>query len=140
MATSDHRKAPRRAVEQISRTGSWGDVKYHHALECGHVEVRPRATRAPVLACVSCLRAAEKAVELQSFATQTQPNFEFDAKLAASEIEVARLTAGLAKALRISADAIDVKVLDTGGALQVKSAVVFLSPADVRRLIEGMQA
>jgi hypothetical protein len=137
--TTEHRRAPRRAVEEIRRVGPWGDVKYHHHLDCGHVEVRIRATRAPVLACVSCLRAAEKDIELKALTTLAPVNYDFDEQFVRAEVEVAKIKADLAKVLKVSAEAVDVVVLDSGGTLRVQSAIVFLSAADVRRLVEGNQ-
>lgn len=48
--TTEHRKAPRRSVVEISREGAWGRVKYKHLLSCGHTETRPRAATSPTLA------------------------------------------------------------------------------------------
>ena len=138
--TSDHRKAPRREVVDITRIGSWGNVTYHHKLECGHVEKRQRATRAPTLACVSCLRAGEKDVEMKALTRPLPPADDYDGTVSRSEVEVALVRADIARVLGVHVEAVDVvAVLDASGMLAVQSAVVFLSGADVRRLRLGIQ-
>ncbi len=138
--TSEHRKAPRREVVDITRIGSWGSVVYHHKLECGHIEKRQRATRAPSLACVSCLRASEKDVELKALTRPLPPVDDYDGAAARSEVEVALVRADIARVLGVHVEAVDVvAVLDATGVLAVQSAVVFLSGADVRRLRLGIQ-
>jgi len=134
--TTEHRKAPRRDVEGIDRVGPWGDVKYHHRLVCGHIEVRVRATRAPSLACVGCLKASVKAVELAAFTDRPPVIYDFDENLTRQEVEIAKIKANIAKTLKVSGDAVDVIAVDEAGHLRVQSAVVFLSADDIRRLTQ----
>ena len=124
----------------ITRIGSWGNVTYHHKLECGHVEKRQRATRAPTLACVSCLRAGEKDVEMKALTRPLPLADDYDGTVSRSEVEVALVRADIARVLGVHVEAVDVvAVLDASGMLAVQSAVVFLSGADVRRLRLGIQ-
>ena len=135
--TTEHRKAPRRRVERIDRVGAWGQVKYHHHLKCGHVEVRPRASKAPVIACAWCLKVAAKEIELVA-ATSAKPRvsaIDYDEELRKNEIEVAQLRAALAKALGVPNEAVDVVVAEEESKqLVVQSAVIFLTAADALRI------
>jgi len=135
--TTEHRKAPRRRVERIERVGAWGQVKYHHHLKCGHVEVRPRASKAPVIACAWCLKVAAKEIELVA-ATSAKPRvsaIDYDEELRKNEIEVAQLRAALAKALGVPNEAVDVVVAEEESKqLVVQSAVIFLTAADALRI------
>jgi len=138
--TTEHRKAPRRLVTEIERVGAWGQVKYHHTLSCGHIEVRPRASRAPMIACAWCLRVEAKGKELVA-ATSAGPRvlpIDYDEELRKTEIEVAQLRASLAKFCGVPAEAIDVIVAEQEAAqLMVQSAVIFLTAADVLRITSG---
>lgn len=136
--TTEHRKSPKRAVVEIRKIGSWGNIGYHHHLECGHVEVRPRASKAPKLACVWCKRSAEKAKEIAEYAPK--PSFvlpsddHFDDTFSTGEVEVARIRAELAKIVGIPLEAVDVSVHWPSGSPKVQGAVLFLSAGDVERL------
>jgi|TARA_Y100000310_G_scaffold89170_1_gene86303 hypothetical protein len=135
--TTERRKSPRRAVEQIERTGGWGNVRYHHHLACGHIEVRPRASKAPKLACAWCLRAAQRDPELRLPSVvdkQLTVIADIDESLSRDEVEIEGIRARLARVLAIPGDAIDMVVTDVGNSLIIQSAVVFLSADDVRRI------
>jgi len=138
--TTEHRKAPRRLVTEIERVGAWGQVKYHHTLSCGHVEVRPRASRAPMIACAWCLRVTAKEKELEA-AVSAGPRvmpIDYDEELRKTEIEVAQLRASLAKVFGVPAEAVDIVVAEQEAAqLMVQSAVIFLTAADVLRITSG---
>jgi hypothetical protein len=133
--TTEHRKAPRRAVKEIRKTGRWGQYAYHHVLECGHIEVRPRASSTKKLACVWCLRS--EGVEKEMTALLTPPkrnNFTSDEDLANIESYVASVKATIASRLGVDMEAVDVVVKDVQGDLEIKHATVFLSARDVRKI------
>jgi hypothetical protein len=132
--STEHRKAPRRVVKEIKRIGGWGDVKYHHFLECGHIEVRPRATTAPKLACVWCLRADAKENEMKALAVAKPTTYDDSLNSAIEETEINIIHATIASRFGIPKEAIDIVVKDVGGRLEVTSARIFLSASDVRRI------
>ena len=133
--TTEHRKAPRRDVVEISREGAWGKVKYRHLLSCGHTEVRARAASTPKLACAWCLKVVEKEGEMRALiAAPEQPYVDIDQKLAKEEIDISKIRATISSRFQIPLEAIDVVVNDVGGKLVIRHALVFLSSADVDRL------
>ena len=135
--TTEHRKSPRRAVERIQRIGGWGNIRYHHHLSCGHIEIRPRASKSPKLACRSCLRAREFEGKLVGSPRNDDPTptmDEYDLTLGQEEVDIERNRAALAKALSVPGDAIDIIAVDVGGTLEIQSAVVFLSVDDIARI------
>jgi hypothetical protein len=133
--TTEHRKAPRQEIVQISREGAWGKVKYRHLLSCGHTEVRARAATTPKLACAWCLRAVEKDGEMKALTAGIPTiNINLDEKNAAEEIDISRMKAAIASKFQIPLEAIDIVASDINGNLIVKNALVFLSSADVARL------
>ena len=137
--TTERRKSPRRIVERIERTGGWGNVRYHHHLACGHIEIRPRASKAPKLACAWCLRTAQRDPELRlPSVVDNQPTVvtDIDGSLSRDEVEIEGIRAMLARVLVIPGDAIDMVVTDVGNSLVIQSAVVFLSADDARRIAE----
>ena len=135
--TTEHRKAPRRSIEEIKRVGGWGKVKYHHHLACGHIEIRNRASSAPKLGCAWCFRASERDAELRNPAVSNQtppPTVDSDPVMGQDEIDIGQTRAALATALSVPADAIDIVAIDAGGSLEIQNALVFLSAHDVMRL------
>jgi hypothetical protein len=135
--TTEHRKAPRRSIEEIKRIGGWGKVKYHHYLACGHVEIRNRASSAPKLGCAWCFRASERDAELRNPAISNQnspPAIDSEPAMGQDEINIEQTRAALARALSIPADAIDIVAIDADGSLEIQNALVFLSSHDVMRL------
>jgi len=135
--TTEHRKAPRRSIEEIKRVGGWGKVKYHHHLACGHIEIRNRASSAPKLGCAWCFRASERDAELRNPAVSNQtppPIVDSDPVMGQDEIDIGQTRAALATALSVPADAIDIVAIDAGGSLEIQNALVFLSAHDVMRL------
>ncbi len=136
--------APRRAIVEIVKTGSWGRVEYRHRLECGHTEVRKRASSAPAISCLWCVVAEKKDEELRNLVVQTPVrdvivevgdllDDGFGADTLAAE-DASRMVAGLSSALGVPSDSIDVVMEDVDGVLQVQYAVVFLDVRSVRRL------
>lgn len=61
---------------------------------------------------------------------------DYDSKLFDIESEIGRLKAKISHALGISLEQIDVNTIDRGGELQITSAVVFILPTEVRKLLE----
>ena len=132
--TTEHRKAPRRDVVEIRRVGGWGSVSYHHILSCGHIEKRPRATKAPKLACVFCLRASEVVKTMSALGTPTKAEVLDDEEYASFETKVQMMKASLASQLNVPIDAIDVAIVDESGILRVRYATIFLTEKDLRRI------
>ena len=138
----NNRKAPKRTIVEINRIGPWGNYQYYHRLDCGHVEVRKRASSAPKIACAGCVRAEAKGRELQQLiaAPQRQAIIDVDDIIDVQddhlvEVEAGRLRGALAATLSIPQEAVDVIVMDDGaGKLGVSSVVVFLTAADAMRL------
>jgi len=137
--TTEHRKAPRRQIREISRVGGWGNVKYHHLLECGHIEVRARASSAPKLACVVCFKVDKLDHELRNLPVAEEISFEiidFDAEVGKDEVRISRMTATIAQTFGIPVDAVSIQTAFIGGRLRVRSAHIFLGAHDVERLGE----
>lgn len=132
--TTEHRKAPRREVVDIRRVGGWGAVVYHHVLSCGHIEKRPRASKAPKLACVFCLRADEVVKTMSSLKTPIKAEVLDDEEYASFETRVQMIKASLASQMNIPIDAIDVAIADEAGILRIRYATIFLTEKDVRRI------
>jgi hypothetical protein len=135
--TTEHRKSPRRSVERIERIGNWGTVKYHHHLECGHIEIRPRASTAPKIACVWCLKATERDAEWKNpgaIDKNSVISLDYDLDMGQDEIRIEGTRAALSRELSIPPDAIDIVAVDAGGTLEIQSALVFLSSDDVKRI------
>ena len=134
--TTEHRKAPRRDVVEISREGAWGKVKYKHLLSCGHTEVRPRAAKTPTLACAWCVRAESKGLEIKALGAGQIlfDDSDINQKLANEEIDISRTKAIIATRFQIPIEAIDVVVSDVNGNLVIQHALLFLSASDVARL------
>lgn len=133
--TTEHRRAPRRDVVEIRRVGGWGSVSYHHVLSCGHIEKRPRASTAPKLACVWCLRAEEVKNTMTSLAIAPPRNTSIDDdELATIETEAQMMKASLSSQFGIPIDAVDVVMADEAGNLRVRYATIFLTERDVRRI------
>lgn len=132
--TTEHRKAPRRAVLHINRVGEWGNVQYHHVLSCGHIEKRPRASRSPQIACAWCLRSDKKEQEMAALVSPRKIDLPEDSEMATIETEVMMAQASLASHLGVPLEAVDVVTKDDGGILRVRYATVFLTERDVRRI------
>lgn len=142
MAGNSLKAAPRREVTRIERIGDWGEVEYHHVLSCGHVEIRKRNSPATHLACSGCLTAARFVAEgpaagrpqrTTPIIPPAEDGIIFD-DLAGIEAEIAQIRAGLAKAMGVSTEAVDVAVTSQTGVPQVAYALVFIDPDNARRL------
>ena len=133
--SSEHRRAPKREVVDITRTGAWGQVRYIHKLSCGHAESRPRAATTSSLACAWCLRAEHKNLEMKALSSPSSfAPIKEEQSLSAFETGVDKMRAAIASRFSVPQDAIDITVVDENGELIIKSAVVFLSSLDVARL------
>ena len=130
--TTEHRKAPRRKIIEIRRTGEWGKITYEHVLECGHTEKRPRASGSPQIACAWCLRSQAKEIEIIALAKPAKVS-SVDSSI--NEIEIARVKAKLSHVLSVSQEQIEISVIDKFGEQVISGAVVFLSEANVHKLI-----
>jgi len=135
--TTEHRKAPRKTVESIDRVGGWGNVKYLHHLECGHIESRPRASTAPKLGCVACLRVKNRQ-EPEGLQQVNVEVVDFGAQIAQDEITTNQLASRLAKTLGVPTEAIGLhQEIQESGRSSVQYAVVYLSKDDIYRIIGG---
>jgi len=134
--TTDHRRAPRREIIEISKTGRWGHFVYLHRLSCGHVESRKRAATTKVLACAWCLRASEKDTELKALANTKIPRY-YESTLIDEELHIEQTRASIAAKFNISQDAVDIKAQDIDGQLVIRSATIYLSSIDVARLSDA---
>jgi len=133
--TTEHRRAPKREVVEITRAGAWGQVRYQHKLSCGHIESRPRAASSKTLACAWCLRAEEIDKQIKSLsAPPVQIVPEEEQSLTSFETNVEKLRAGLAAKFSVPVDAVDISIVDVNGQLVIKSGLVFLSANDIARL------
>lgn len=132
--STEHRRAPRRQVVEIRKTGSWGNIVYQHVLECGHIEKRPRATSAPKLACVWCLRSESKQKEMEALALPSSRTFVDDENSASVESAIMSAQATIASRLGVNIDAVDIVARDVNGVLEIKHATVFLTARDVRNI------
>lgn len=135
------KKAPKRRVDRIEKTGVWGNYEYVHYLECGHADVRKRAASTPTVACTDCVRAVVKGEELKALVAVPQRAVIMDVDDMISldedhlvEVEAGSLKAGLASALGIPLESIDVVVSDVDSRLVVSSVVVFFSARDAKRV------
>ena len=131
------RQAPKREIKEIRRVGAWGKVNYEHILECGHTERLPRASRAIKIACSWCVKAEEKDEELRSLVPKPRLLMDiFDEDdMSSGEVEVSRTRASLASILGIPQDAVEILAIDSLGVLEIRSAYIFLSASDIRKVI-----
>ena len=134
--TTEHRKAPRRSVVAINRLGNWGAVRYEHKLECGHIEIRPRASTAPKLACVGCLKAKAFSSEIEALVKKNESNqiIEIDENYASNESLINSIRASIASYFKVDSNDVDVICTDINGELKIQCATVFLSSPDVYRI------
>lgn len=133
--TSERRRAPKRLVVGIERTGRWGQVTYRHKLSCGHIESRPRAATSQTLACAWCLRSEAVDAEMKALTQPQKPqHIKEEQSIVDLEMSVEKLRAGIASKFSVPVDAVDISVQDISGEMVITSAIVFLSAIDVDRL------
>ena len=142
--TTEHRRAPRRKIVEVSREGAWGKVKYKHLLECGHTEVRPRASSTPSLACAWCLRVDVKQKEINALSLSNRgpylsnrgPYVDMSPSMASDEITLSKTRALLSSKFGLPLDSVDIISSDVNGNLEINYAIIFLSSGDVARLMK----
>jgi len=135
--TTEHRRAPRRKIVEVSREGAWGKVKYKHLLECGHTEIRPRASSTPSLACAWCLRVDVRQKEINALSIINRgPYVDVSPLMASDEITLSKTRALLSSKFGVPLDAVDIISSDVNGNLEINYAIIFLSSGDVARLMK----
>ncbi len=132
--------APRQKVVRIDRVGSWGQVEYHHYLECGHIEVRKRAAATEVLACPNCVLAAAHQKEMEKSTKSDEIDEEiFDelgSELAMTETRAAQVRAALVAHFGVPLEAVDVVLEhDDDGVLRLQYGVILLSAAEIKAIL-----
>jgi hypothetical protein len=133
--------APRRRIERIDRTGSWGRVEYEHHLDCGHVERRKRAASTSEMACIGCVLAEKhqtnlaKQVDKPEFDEYSSILDQLAHQVAMSEREAAVIKAALVSTFGVQPEAVDVVLEDNDGTLNLSYAVVLLSADEVRSIL-----
>jgi len=131
--TTERRKSPRRQVLRIEKVGSWGNVLYHHHLECGHVEIRNRVAPAQQIACAWCFRANEKDKEIKKLIRPTNISIS-ENNIVDDEIRIEQSRAAIASRFAVPLDAVDISSEDYAGQLIIRGATIYLSPEDVDRI------
>ena len=142
MSTVNRKQAPQQTVLSISRYGEWGKVEYAHKLECGHTEIRKRASRAPKIACEQCVKADTAKQMLSKFVPiRIEESFDWDDDIASSiaktEQDIGRLRAGIAARFNIGPESIDVITEETEEGAFVSYVVIVLD-AEQARLAAGV--
>jgi hypothetical protein len=136
--TTERRRAPRKKITSIEKTGRWGHLVYHHKLECGHIDVRKRAATSDEIACMWCLRAEEQDVEIKKMTAPLVQNVFYDDNLAAEETRIEKTRAAIAARIGVPMEAVDISSEDVAGLLVIRSAVVYLSARDIVRIAGGI--
>jgi hypothetical protein len=133
------KSAPQKNIVSIDKQGGWGDVSYYHKLECGHIEVRKRASTAPKIACTWCVLGEEKGKELRALTLVQPPTLEevwdfYDSTIN-EEVDIAQLRAGLASAIGCPQDSVEVvaEVVENN-VLKVMYVNVFLDLETAKRI------
>ena len=133
------KSAPQKKIVSIDKQGGWGDVSYYHKLECGHIEVRKRASTAPKIACTWCVVGEEKGKELRALTLVQPPTLEevwdfYDTTIN-EEVDIAQLRAGLASAIGCPQDSVEVvaEVVENN-VLKVMYVNVFLDLETAKRI------
>lgn len=115
----DRHKAPRSEVLSIRRVGSYGTTVWEHQLECGHVEQRKRRSPKPRIGCKTCKQ--NESLLINIIRNEDEPGESM-----AIELEVLRMTAGIANALGVPQEAVTVNVSAEMGRPTIAGAMVWL--------------
>ncbi len=115
----ERHKAPRSEVVSVRRIGSYGTTFWEHQLDCGHVERRKRQSPKSRIGCKTCK-------QNESLLVNILKNEEEPGDSIAVELEVIRLTAGIAAALGVPQEAVTVSVSADSGKPRVAGAMVWL--------------
>ena len=133
------KSAPQKNIVSIDKQGGWGDVSYYHKLECGHIEVRKRASTAPKIACTWCVLGEEKGKELRALTLVQPPTLEevwdfYDSTIN-EEVDIAQLRAGLSSAIGCPQDSVEVvaEVVENN-VLKVMYVNIFLDLETAKRI------
>jgi len=134
------KSAPQRAVLSIERVGGWGKVEYYHGLECGHTEIRKRASTAPQIACTWCVVASDKGRELHALRIVQSPVidevWDFYDSSVTDEVTVAKMRGDIANAVGCSQENVElVSTVDEDGVLRVMYATVFLELSLIQKIL-----
>jgi len=135
------KSAPQKLIVSIDKQGAWGEVSYYHKLECGHIEVRKRASSAPKIACTWCVIGEEKGRELKALTIVQPPTLEevwdFYDETTSEEVDVAKLRAGVASAVGCAQESVEVvSIVDEENILRVSYVTVFLDFETAKRIAE----
>jgi hypothetical protein len=135
------KSAPQKLIVSIDKQGAWGEVSYYHKLECGHVEVRKRASSAPRIACTWCVIGEEKGRELKALTIVQPPTLEevwdFYDETTSEEVDVAKLRAGVANAVGCAQESVEVvSIVDEENILRVSYVTVFLDFETAKRIAD----
>ncbi len=135
------KSAPQKNIVSIEKQGGWGDVSYYHKLECGHIEIRKRASTAPKIACTWCVIGEQKGKELRALTLVQPPTLEevwdFYDETTSEEVDVAKLRAGVANAVGCAQESVEViSVVDEDNVLRVSYVTVFLDFETAKRIAE----
>ena len=138
------KSAPQKNILSIEKQGGWGDVSYYHKLECGHIEIRKRASAAPKIACTWCVIGEQKGKELKALTLVQPPTLEevwdFYDETTSEEVDVAKLRAGVANAVGCSQESVEVvSVIDEENILRVSYVTVFLDFETAKRIADKNQ-
>jgi hypothetical protein len=132
------KKAPRRDIVDVARIGSWGRVEYHHKLECGHTEVRKRATTSGTMACAGCVLSEEYQDRGQTVEADIDDDILdlIGSQIALNEENTQSIKVELARRLNLPAGALEIIVdYDEAGEQAISGAVIVLSADEILRII-----
>lgn len=138
------KSAPQKKIKDISRIGNWGGVEYHHALECGHIEIRKRPAKTEQIACTWCVVAIETEKQLRTLTVVPPPVAEelwdfYDQDIV-DEVGIAKMQSSLANIFGCSNENVEiVSSLDDGGRLVINYATVLLDYDQIKRIIAKRQ-
>jgi hypothetical protein len=109
--------------------GDWGEIRYHHRLSCGHVEIRRRPVKSEVMGCSSC--STEQRLSKKVFLLDERPSSEQDydalsAEFAQAEIMSVRIRGAIAARLGVVLEDVDVLISDVDGRFAIASASVHI--------------
>lgn len=140
MSVVNRKSAPQQSILAIDRKGQWGKVEYHHRLQCGHTEVRKRASSAPRIACTWCVVAEEKQRELRALTVVPPPVpdeqvWEFFDTAVADELSIAELRSNIASVVGCSNENIEVvSSFDDNDVLRINYVTIFLDAGQAELL------
>ena len=135
------KSAPQKNIVSIEKQGGWGDVSYYHKLECGHIEIRKRASTAPKIACTWCVIGEQKGKELRALTLVQPPTLEevwdFYDETTSEEVDVAKLRAGVANAVGCAQESVEVvSTVDEENILRVSYVTVFLDFETAKKIAD----